>query len=75
MQILVDTHRAIRYIRDMRVKTKTITATVTVTEYRRVTAAAKAARMSRGAWLMQAAEEKLARESERQAATKPEAAA
>lgn len=43
-------------------KTKTITATVTVTEYRVVTNAAKAARMSRGAWLMKAAEEKLSRE-------------
>lgn len=45
------------------VKTKTITATVTVAEYRAVTAAAKAARMSRGAWLMKAAEEKLARDA------------
>jgi len=63
LQILVDKHRVIRYIRDMP-KTKTITATVTVTEYRLVTDAAKAARMSRGAWLMKAAEEKLSRESE-----------
>ena len=52
-------------------KSKTITATVTAAEYNAVTKAAKAARMSRGAWLMKLAlaeVQKLSRDAKTEAA-------